>query len=114
MAGTTPLLTIASSSNGGPFDNLGELHVAADGTFRDGTQRTVWLRGVNLCAKIPGAISPSSSTWGDSITNHRQVSFVNEPVPLEQVDEHLDRLRTWGLTLLRLGVTWEALEHDGP
>ncbi|CAG8837900.1 16923_t:CDS:2, partial [Racocetra persica] len=46
--------------------------------------------------------------------DHRNVSFVGRPFPLEEVHEHFSRLRTWGLTFVRLLVTWEALEHAGP
>jgi hypothetical protein len=28
-------------------------------------------------------------------------------------DEHFSRLRAWGLTFLRLSITWEAVEHAG-
>ena len=33
---------------------------------------------------------------------------------MEQADEHFGRLRAWGLTFVRLLVTWEAVEHAGP
>ena len=46
--------------------------------------------------------------------DHRNVSFVNEPFSLKQADEHFMRLRIWGFNLIRLGVSWEALEHAGP
>src|SRR5262249_35062435 len=45
---------------------------------------------------------------------HRAVSFVGRPVPLEEAGAHFARLRSWGLTVLRLLVTWEAIEHAGP
>ena len=40
--------------------------------------------------------------------------FVGRPFALEDAEEHLSRLRTWGLTFIRLLVTWEAVEHLGP
>lgn len=35
-------------------------------------------------------------------------------ISLPQADEHFGRLRAWGLTFVRLLVTWEAVEHKGP
>ncbi|KAJ3122641.1 hypothetical protein HK100_011896 [Physocladia obscura] len=46
--------------------------------------------------------------------HHRDVSFVGRPFPLADADEHFARLKSWGLTFVRLLVTWEALEHKGP
>ena len=46
--------------------------------------------------------------------DHRDVSFVGRPFPLEEADEHFSRLRRWGCNFLRLLITWEAVEHAGP
>ncbi len=62
--------------------------------------------------------------------DHRSVTFVGRPFPLEEAHEHFSRLRRWGLTFctylyarflaclqyskVRFLVTWEAIEHDGP
>jgi len=66
----------------------------------DAQGRTLLLRGVNLggSSKLP--------LHGDS--------FVGRPFPLNEADEHFERLKSWGLTTLRLLTTWEAIEHDGP
>jgi hypothetical protein len=45
--------------------------------------------------------------------NHKDVSFIDRPFPLASADEHFSRLRGWGLTFIRLLVTWESLEHSG-
>jgi hypothetical protein len=42
------------------------------------------------------------------------VSFVGRPFPLSEAPHHFARLQAWGLTLVRLLVTWESLAHDGP
>lgn len=42
------------------------------------------------------------------------VSSVGRPFPLNQADEHFERLYQWGYRFVRLLVTWEAIEHAGP
>lgn len=79
------------------------------------------LRGVNLSGncKLPARPIVTSHTRFDSdgndiFFNHRTVSFVGRPFPLEDADEHFMRLKSWGFEFLRFLVTWEALEHGGP
>jgi len=76
--------------------------------------RQVILRGVNLGGDTkvpwPGGGTENPSDFGD----HREVSFVGRPFPLEDADEHLGRIADWGFNVLRLLTTWEAVEHVGP
>ena len=36
---------------------------------------------------------------------------MGRPFPLSEAAEHLGRLRAWGFNIVRLSVTWDALEH---
>ena len=92
-------------------DDLPTLDVASRGTkFVDNEGRTLTLRGVNLGgAKLPaGYRSDQSEEAGDD------ASYIGRPFPLSEAAEHLGRLRAWGFNIVRLSVTWDALEHAGP
>lgn len=84
--------------------------------FVDSEERILLVRGVNLVTKLPS--TPDGSTWlNESLgfwENQGDVSFVNRPFSLDEADEHFGRLRAWGLTFIRLLITWEAVEHAGP
>jgi len=73
------------------------------------------LHGVNLGGSSKVPFKPDGATYiREGFFDHRSVSFVGRPFPLDQADEHLSRLKEWGFNFLRLLVTWEAIEHAGP
>ncbi|MDI6857521.1 MAG: cellulase family glycosylhydrolase [Dehalococcoidia bacterium] len=88
---------------------------ARDGWFIDPQGRHAILRGVNLSGSSKVPYTPNGATHlGAEIEGWRDVSFIGRPFPLEEADEHLGRIAHWGFNVLRLLVTWEAIEHAGP
>lgn len=78
------------------------------------TGRILQLRGVSLSgsSKIPKNL-PSHSPDTNAFFDHASVTYVDRPFPLSEMHQHLSRIRDWGFRVIRLVVTWEALEHAG-
>ncbi len=98
-----------------PGDEMSKLLIDVRGeNFVDPLGRQVILRGVNLGGdcKVP---YPDGGTENPTdFSDHRTVSFIGRPFPLDMADVHLARIAGWGFNVLRLLVTWEAVEHAGP
>jgi hypothetical protein len=81
----------------------------------DDPGRTLILRGVNLGGGSKNPLGPPEVAFlAESLKNPEAASFVGRPFPLDEADAHFEGLAGAGFTFLRLVITWEALEHQGP
>lgn len=121
--GASPAMATAAAANG--VASSSSRRLGTHGVhFRDGTDRTVILRGVNLAAsaKLPHGrpLHCIEDFWEsaeeDGKAGRPGISYVGQTLNVEDgsADRHLARLRGWGFNCIRYVSVWEALEHEGP
>ncbi|KAK4056119.1 hypothetical protein OIO90_002850 [Microbotryomycetes sp. JL221] len=105
----------AGSSNSCATTHSTIINTTGSRYLQDEFGRSILLHGVSLSGLNKLPTKPNGFTHLDTgFFDHEHVSFVGRPFPLNEADEHLSRLKQWGLTFIRLVVCWEALEHEGP
>lgn len=98
---------------------LGKILVSKDSEFCDKDGNAIQLRGVNLDPSVKFPAHPFLPTRVPTDTktileDAEDVSFINHPLPLDQVELHVNKLRSLGYNCIRFPFTWESLEHKGP
>ena len=93
--------------------------ISKKGEFTDTKGNVIQLRGVNLDPSVKIPFTPFQSTHCPIIEDNLfksapDVSFINHPLPLDKIEEHINRIKSLGYNTIRFPFTWEALEHEGP
>lgn len=98
------------------FTYLTHLRSGDHSFFVDQFNRALILHGINVSGtcKLPATNYPASIMPDDEQFWNKNNSFVNRPFDLQSAPAHFQRLKDLGFSLIRLVVTWEALEHEGP
>ncbi|CCD26330.1 hydrolase NDAI_0H01560 [Naumovozyma dairenensis CBS 421] len=93
--------------------------ISPSGEFCDENGNVVLLRGVNLDPSVKYPASPLQSTHYPIVDSTffekaLDVSFLNHPMPLEEVELHINKIKSLGYNTIRFPFTWESIEHEGP
>lgn len=90
--------------------------VVVDGRLlKDSSGRSITLRGVNFGGNFKLPSKPDGRTHiGSHFFEADHVNFVDELFTPDVLDSHCHRIKAYGFNVVRLIVTWEAIEHEGP
>ncbi|SCW02399.1 LAFE_0F05578g1_1 [Lachancea fermentati] len=95
-----------------------KVHISPDGEFIDSNKNQIQLRGVNLDPTIKFPSSPEYTSHDpvnkEFFNPKAKVNYINHPFTVDDVEEHIQRLKSLGYNTIRYPFTWESLEHDGP
>ncbi|EDO14628.1 hypothetical protein Kpol_322p5 [Vanderwaltozyma polyspora DSM 70294] len=99
-----------------------KIYISSTGEFCDTHGNIIQLRGVNLDPSVKIPSSPFQAThlpinneFSTSFYNPtKPLSFINHPLPLNNVEDHINRIKSLGYNTIRLPIPWEAIEHEGP
>ncbi|GAA6062355.1 hypothetical protein JCM10212_005697 [Sporobolomyces blumeae] len=89
---------------------------ASEAHFRLTDGRTILLRGINLAASAKTPVGQPGAKLDGFWQGAKDgtLDFVGRVLELDQADQHLERLKSWGFNCLRFVTTWESIEHAGP
>src|SRR4051812_15059426 len=92
-----------------PSASLPPFDLRPSGTYlKDVHNRTAILHGFNLSgsSKMPFHVPTGRVVYTnvepEVLYDHRHISFVGRPFPLEDADTHFARMKVWGVRLLRV------------
>lgn len=86
-----------------------------EGALKDEEERVCMFRGFNVGGSSKVPVKPKGASEDeDGFFDYKNVSFTGRPFPAEEAKAHWERLKSWGADVVRLIVTWEAVEHAGP
>jgi len=77
--------------------------------FKDANGRYLFLHGANVSGSSKFPRSFSASEDGGYLP-----SYVGKPFPLEEADRNFRTLRDLGFNVIRLVMTWEAIQPEDP
>lgn len=92
---------------------LPKLQLNNYGEFTDCDGNVIVLRGVNFDPSVKYPADPFQPSY-TKIDLNQEISFKDHPVKLNELRNHVNRLKSIGCNCIRFPITWESIEHKGP